>query len=245
MNGGFDMLRWPERSRWWAMCWVLLSLSACSQAVHVGPFRPLAEQGESLSVADDGSVTFVRQRLEIRLRPVAPEELSRQFAAQSDGGVKATNPYLITDRRVPADQASARFTVFALAVKNYAFPKVLIDPSQITLLSPNGRKYWSLTLPQLESYFRAYAVGFRGNEFLRHKERVDLLRKTLFRAEPVFSGQEGDGFVVFPLVHADVGEIQVIVKDAALRFDVRDEPTETVDIAYRFGRELAVGEDVR
>ena len=239
------MMHWSGATRRWIACSLVLSCSACSQVMHTGPFRPVPEQGESLLVADDGSVTFVRQRLEVRLRPITPEELVRQFGAQSEGGVRATNPYLITDARAPDDRPGARFTVFALAVKNYAFPKVLIDPSEITLHSPNGRMYWSLTLPQLESYFRAYAVGFRGNEYSRHKERMDVLRKTLFRAEPVFSGQERGGFVVFPLVHGDVGDIEVTVSDVALRFNVRDEPMEEVDIVYSFRRDLGHGEEAR
>ena len=71
---------------------------------------------------------------------------------------------------------------------------------------------------------------------------MDALRHSLFREDPVFSGQEATGFVVFPLVPVDAQDIRVTVKDVALRFDLRDEPSETVDIVYRFQREVLLDE---
>jgi hypothetical protein len=60
----------------------------------------------------------------------------------------------------------------------------------------------------------------------------------LFRNEDIFSGQESEGFVVFPVLHHDVRQIEAIVQDAMLRFDYRDEPVEMMDIGYQFERDV-------
>jgi hypothetical protein len=98
--------------------------------------------------------------------------------------------------------------------------------------------YWSLSLQQLDTYYRAYAIGFRGNEYARYQERLDVLRRTLFRNEEIFLGQEAEGYVVFPALHHDVDRVEAIVHDAVLRFDHRNEPVETVQIQCRFEREI-------
>ena len=238
----FESGRWAGRPAGLAGAGlVLLALfaSSCGYRHWAGPLRPVEPQPAGLAVADDGSVTFTRGRLEVVLRPLTDDELNRQFAAQSTGGPESTNPYTYGDRRFEDEaEQGTRFTVFQLRVKNYAFPKVGIDPASIRLGTGNGRRYWSLNLRQLETYYRAYATGYGGNAYARFKARLDLLRSTMFASEPVFSGQERSGFVVFPVLHADVRSVEVTVHDAVLRFDFRDEPAETVDIAYRFERDV-------
>ena len=84
--------------------------------------RPASEQAEAMTVADDGSVRFTLDRLEVSLRPMTAEELNRQF---------------------PARDFRHR-TVFRLGVKNYTYPKVFIDPASIVMRSPDGRKWYNL-----------------------------------------------------------------------------------------------------
>ena len=84
--------------------------------------RPAAEQAEAITVADDGSVRFTLDRLEVSLRPMTAAELNRQFPAR--------------DFR--------HSTVFRLGVKNYYYPKVFIDPASIVMRSPDGRKWYNL-----------------------------------------------------------------------------------------------------
>jgi len=64
------------------------------------------------------------------------------------------------------------------------------------------------------------------------------LRRTMLKNEEVFSGQEADGFIVFPALHHDVNKIHVVVNDVVLRFDFRNEPIETTNIQYSFQREI-------
>ena len=217
-----------------ALCLVLCS---CGYNHYAGPLKPLAEQGVDLTVADDGGVTFTKDRLEIRLRYVNDQELNRQFAAYSKAGPKSTNPFTYGNTEFWSGGQRSRFTVFHLAVKNYSYPKIKIDPATIELRASNEREYWTLNLTQLDTYFRAYVTGYTGNEYARYRERMDLLRRSLYKNEEVFSGQEKEGFIGFPPLHADVRGVEVVVHDVVLRFDYRSEPVETVSITYDFKRD--------
>ncbi|MEW6752081.1 MAG: hypothetical protein AB1505_14040 [Candidatus Latescibacterota bacterium] len=226
------------RATWLCLLTGLLC-SACGYRHYASALRPAESDVEEISIADDGTVTFTQERLEVRLRPMTDEELNRQFAAPSAAGTQAINPYTFSGADLgEAEKGQVRFTVFRLSVKNYAYPKVRIDPAEIVLRTGNGREYWSLTFGQLDNYYRPYAIGYRGNEYATYQERRDLLRRTLFGNEPIFSGQEADGYVVFPSLHADVRDVEIEVQDVVLRFDFRNEPVETRDITYRFTRDV-------
>ncbi len=222
----------------------LLSLLAvfshgCGYYYYAGDLRPEEKQGEAMSIADDGTVTFSQDRFEVRLKPMTDDELNRQFPSHSNAGPKSTNPFTFGNTKFWGDdQQKRRFTVFRLSVKNYAYPKVKIDPSQIVLKASNKREYWSLGFDQMDTYYRAYAIGYRGNEYDRYQERRDLLRRTMFENEEIFSGQESDGFVIFEVLDHDVSKITVEVHDIITRFDFRNEPVETIDLMYDFVRDI-------
>ena len=219
---------------------LLLTLaSGCGYHHYAGPLEPTGEQGSSLTVADDGSVTYAKGRLEVVVRPLSDEELNRQFASHSQAGAKSTNPYTFGDTDFFIGRKDRqRFTLFSMTVRNYEYPKVLIEPEQVQMLAGNGRHYRSLNLDQLDNYYRVYALGYRGNAYQRYKERISLMLHTLAQPEPVFNGQETEGLLVFPALHPDVTEVEVVINDAMLRFDYRNEPVETVDISYRFRRDV-------
>lgn len=218
---------------------LLLLGSGCGYTYYATPLRPAGGQEEEVTVAGDGSATYARGRLEVRLRPLTDEELNRQFVSHSRSGPASTNPFTFGDTELgEGGRGQPRFTVFHLSVKNYAFPKVRIDPTQIRLAAGNGREYWTLDVRQLENYYRVYVLGYRGNEYERHQERLDIARSNMFREEAIFSGQESEGYVVFPVLHPDVSQVEVTIYDTVLRFDYRDEPVETVDIRYRFERDV-------
>lgn len=110
---------------------VALALASCLLAAcvgvrsHAAPLRPAAQQAKGMTVADDGWVTFVQDRLVVNLRPMTAEELGRQFPAQMQGAFQG-------------------LTVFRLRVSNYQYPKVRIDPASIVLRSADGREWRSL-----------------------------------------------------------------------------------------------------
>jgi|APSaa5957512622_1039677.scaffolds.fasta_scaffold35712_2 hypothetical protein len=214
-------------------------LAGCGYHHYAGPLQPGGEQSSAMTIADDGSVTYVQGRLEVRLRPVTDDELNRQFSSQSAGGPKATNPYTYGDTEFFEGQKKRqRFTVFSLNVKNYEYPKVNVDPRRIQMQASNKREYWSLSIQQMDNYFRAYAVGYRGNEYSRYRERRDLMQRTTFAEQDIFSGQEAEGLIAFPSLHPDVDQVRLVIRDLVLRFDYRNEPIEAVDLTYDFRRDV-------
>ena len=195
-----------------------------------------------MTVGDDGTVAYSYERLEISLRPMTDDELNRAFPAQSAKGAQSTNPYTYGNWTVMGeDWTPQRFTVFLLRVKNYAFPKVRIDPQHIVLSSQSRRRYAPLDLLQMSEYYRAQALAWAGNYHARYREQEELLRRTLYEAKMVFSGQEDEGYVAFPPMPPDVTHITLRVEDVGLRFNYADEPVETIDLEYTFEREVARG----
>ena len=218
---------------------LLLGFQGCGYHYYTGTLRHGTEQIEAMSVADDGTITFELDRFEVHLKPMTDEELNRQFFNNSQSGPKSTNPYTFGNSTFwGSNKEKHRFTVFRINVKNYAYPKVKIDPSKIVIKASNKRDYWSLSFEQLDTYYRPYAIGYRGNEYARYQERRDLLRRTMFKDEEIFSGQEADGFVVFPALHPDVSAVKVEIHDVVLRFDFRNEPVETTNLTYQFARDV-------
>ena len=216
-----------------------LLFSECAYRLVPGPFAPLGEteQMSEMTVSDDGTITFIRDRLEVGLRPMTDEELNRQFAGFSQSGEKSTNPYTYGDwKERGTENPPKRFTVFELKVKNYTYPKMRIDPSKITLTSQNHRKYLPMSLQAMSEYYYPFIVGYTGNAYRRFEERKDLLQKTLFSDDVLFSGQSVEGFVVFPDLHDDVRQITVSIEDIEVRYDAWGTPIETEDLTFQFRR---------
>ncbi len=213
----------------------------CAYRPYATDLRPLAEteQAQGSSVEDDGTVTFYQGRLEVSLRPVSDEELNRQFASYSAAGAHSTNPYTYGNSKVGWFGATPRrFTVFMLSIKNYQFPKVQLG-GDIVLTAQNGRKYYALTKEQLDVYYRAYAIAYAGIEYNEYQNRRDLLSRTTYpRTEPVFSGQEAQGYILFEPLADDVHDITVRIEDLITRFDYSGNPVESVSASYRFRRDI-------
>lgn len=209
-----------------------------------GAVQPLPEarQPSGTTVQDDGTVSQARERLQISLRPRSDAELNRVFAANSIGGARATNPYTFGDWKPPGERVTPqRFTVFLLQVKNYQYPKVRIDPGLAVLRSGSGRVYRSLSFLELSEYYRSHALAWAGGEYARYGERRDLIRRTLFRGEMIFSGQDHEGFLVFPVLPPDVTDFTVTLADVALRFNYADEPIQTETLTFAFTRQVSRG----
>ncbi|MFH1566659.1 MAG: hypothetical protein ABIL09_01575 [Gemmatimonadota bacterium] len=230
-----------------------IALAGCSYRYYADALKPLgeAEQGESKSVTDDGSVIYTKDRLEVRVRPMTDEELNRQFAAATERG---RNPYTHGQSTVfRTNDTPRRFTVFRISVKNYEYPKIYLNPKQVFITTANGRKYYALTFTQLNNYFRGFALGGtggassgstevsgdrRGNEREMWLNRTDLLKRTMFPDEATFSGQEKDGYVVFEPLAADVADVTVNIPGLVIRFDYKGEPIESIDVSARFNRDI-------
>jgi hypothetical protein len=221
-----------------ALLSTVFGLSACAYRTFAGPLLPAEDQGQNMTVHDDGSVVYKLDRFEVTLRPVTDAELNRTFVSASTAGRNSTNPFTFGDTPFPApDSTRQRFTVFQVSVKNYSLPKVLVDPAKGILIAGNGREYPSLSFQQLETYYRAYILGYRGNEYHRHRERLDMMRRMMLHGDVIFSGQEAEGYLVFSVLHDDVADLELVLEDVVLRFNYLEEPTESIRLAYAFDRQ--------
>ena len=223
---------------------LFLLLLGCGR-YFAGPIRPVSEdrQKSNMTVKDDGSISYIYERLEINLRPVSDEELNRQFSAHSTEGAESTNPYTYGNWKPMGDtHTPQRFTVFGLKVKNYTYPKMRVDPYKLELVSENRRQYSALTLETLLGYYRAFSVAQAGNPYVRFTDRKDILRRTLYPDKRMlFSGQEEEGFIVFPKLDDDVKDFSVTLRDVVLRFDYQDIPVEKTALTFHFHREIYKG----
>ena len=124
----------------------------------------------------------------------------------------------------------------------YEYPKVHLDPTRITLVSQQaGREYDPLNRTDILEFYASMIPGYAGNAYSVFQERREILTRTMYPDEDVFSGQEVEGYVVFPALPHDINEFTVHLSDVAIRFDFRQQPVETIDLAYRFQREVFRG----
>ncbi len=225
-----------------ALCGCLL-VAGCASQIGMRRFAeapvPTPQQAGGMVVEDDGTIVYVQDRLEIAIRVLGEEFLDRQFPNQSNSGPESTNPYTYGDWKPWGEsEAPQRFTVLLVRVKNYAYPKVLLDPDNMWITTPSGRNYSILDAGLLDDQFGPYLGSYAGQNYRRYREITDILNQTLLKADYVFSGQEVTGYVVFPALHNDVDVFAVHLADLALRFDYKSEPIETVDLVYKFDREV-------
>ena len=217
---------------------LLIALSGCGRYFHT-PLQPSEQQGDGMTLNDDGSITFTRDRLSINLKPMTDDELNRLSAASADPSL---NPYTFGTWKAPGDEHTpARFTVFRLKVNNYQYPKIQIDPLEASISTTNSRYYESLSYADLYNYYRAFWLGRTGQGRQAFQTRTDALKRTLYSDALIFSGNEEQGFLVFPTLHDDVRDIDVLIKNVALRFDYANEPIETLDLSFSFSRDILQG----
>jgi hypothetical protein len=226
--------------RFWIVS-ALLVATGCGRFFHTD-LRPAALQEAGMTVNDDGSVTYQRGRLTVSLRPMSDAELNRQFAADSEDGAASTNPYTYGDWQ-PADgePTPSRFIVMRLDVANYEYPKVRLAPAGAAIAADTGRRYQALAYSDLYDYYRGYWLGRTGEGRQMFRARTDILKRTMATDDFIFSGAEAHGFIVFPLLDDEVASIRVDLPDIGVRFGYADQPLETIDLQFRFEREVLRG----
>ena len=231
---------------------ILFLISGCGYYLVPEPFQPLEvgqqkSPGEStnMEVLDDGTVTFVQNRLEVSVRSMTDEELNRQFAVVSEnsGGPAEelpSNPFTYGNWEDPRPGRSPkRFSTFRVNVKNYEYPKVKFDPLQVIVRSSNGRSYYPWGMYDVKEYFRRFSLAFNGLGYLRLNERRDIFIRSKYPDDEFcFSGQEVGGYIVFPKIHDDVEEITFEIPKVGTRYNFRNEPIETIDLSFRFKRNM-------
>ena len=87
-----------------------------------------------------------------------------------------------------------KYTVFAVQVKNYEYPKVHLDPTRITLVSQQaGREYDPLNRTDILEFYASMVTGYAGNAYSVFQERREILTRTMYPAEDVFQRPRSRG----------------------------------------------------
>jgi hypothetical protein len=221
----------------------LVTLSGCISQVGLRRFataaEPAPQQNEGMTVLDDGTIVYTKDRLEVSMQVLQDDFLNRQFAAASSKGAESTNPYTYGNWKPWGQEWTPnRFTVVLLKVKNYEYPKIFIDPNALTITASNKRAYNALDEGLLEDYFSPYLRAYAGIQRRQFENITDQLKRTIYPPDMVFSGQESIGYIIFPVLHKDVDNFIVNVPDMVVRFDYKGDSVETIDLSFKLQREI-------
>ena len=101
------------------MALYLIVLSGCISQVGLRRFatppEPTQQQNEGMTVLDNGTIVYSKDRLEVSLQVLEDGFLNRQFAASSNQGAESTNPYTFGNWQPwGQDWTPSRFTVVLL-----------------------------------------------------------------------------------------------------------------------------------
>lgn len=195
---------------------------------------------------EDGAVVYDIEGLQVRARLMSDKELN-DLEPDKSYRENATNPFTYGIWKDPVKRYTpVRFTVFHIAVYNYPFAKVELDPAQAVLETDRGGKYTYYDIREsdapnsFEKYYKSVS-GQSGNEEFWYEERMGLVRSRLYRrGEPVFKGDHYDGMLVFEPLHKDVKHIRLVIKDFVLRFDSYGNPLDTQDVYFEFDTDQGV-----
>lgn len=189
----------------------------------------------------DSTAVFQQEGFRLKVRLLSDAQLNQEYARYTFREPNL-NPFTYgRDRDLDLGYTPPRFTVLQVTVFNQSFPKVQIDPAQITLRTDRGEvlEYWDVLKRNAKHNFEAYYMDRRGeggNEEYYYSQRLGVVREALFRRHTwVYKGDTYSGKVAFAPLHRDVKEVVVQVKGLVLRVDAFDRPKETVEAEFRFG----------
>ena len=232
-----------------AMLMAPIFLAACLSVPRVeyrSVLDPKESEREQYSIGDDGIVSYHLEGSRLDVQYMTDPALNEMFPDDSKGGELSTNPYTYGDWMDPnVGYVRNRFTVFNIAIYNYTYAKMQLDPLKVILLTDRGGYLESYTVApvadrkSLEGYYRGLR-GISGNEHYRFSKRIGIVRATAYgEDEVIFKGENYSGLVVFDPLHPKVRNVRLILKEFALKFDASGHPIETMDIPFDFSRTVS------
>ena len=231
------------------MLMALIILPACLSLPKVeyrSVLEPKESEREGHSLGDEGVTSFHLEGSRIDVQYMTDPELNEMFPEDSKGGKLSTNPYTHGDWMDPnLGYVPNRFTVFNVSVYNYTYAKLQLDPLKVILLTDRGDYMETYTVSpvaerkSLEGYYRALR-GISGNEHYRFSKRIGIVRGTTYgEDEVIFKGENYSGFIAFDPLNSEVGDVRLILKEFASKFDASGKPIETIDIPFDFSRTVS------
>ena len=207
---------------------------------------PKEGQGGGYTVEEDGTLSHTLEGLRIDVQYMTDKELNALFPEESSQGKYSINPYTYGDYVFPdLGYVPNRFTVFQIAVNNYTYAKVELNPLGAVLVTDRGETLHAYGISSgsaernFESYYRALR-GPSGNEYYRFDMRMGIVRSNNYGIdEKVFKGENYSGFIVFDPLDDEVETVELMLRRFVLKFDAFDRPIEEMDIPFAFDRKIA------
>jgi len=191
--------------------------------------------------SEDGTVSYELPGLRIEVKPMTDDELNQMFPDESTRGKYSTNAYTYGDWVDPRlGYTPNRFTVFKVTIYNRTYPKVMLDPSEVTIETNRGQYLQAYGISaaadqnNFENYYRSRR-GQSGNEFYRFELRMGAVRSYNYEEEqPVFKGENYGGFIVFDPVEEETETVTLKLNDFVFRFGAFDNPIDSESLAFTF-----------
>ena len=192
-------------------------------------------------VGEDGTISYEIPGLRIEVKPMRDDELNQMFPDESTRGKYSTNAYTYGNWVDPRlGYTPNRFSVFKVTIYNRTYPKVMLDPSEVTLKTNRGQFLQSYGISaaadqnNFENYYRSRR-GQSGNEFYRFELRMGAVRSYNYEEEqPVFKGENYGGFIVFDPVEAETKTVTLNLRNFTFRFGAFDNPIDSEDLKFTF-----------
>ncbi len=199
--------------------------------------------------SEDGTVSYEIPGMRIEVKPMTDDELNQMFPDESTRGKYSTNAYTYGDWVDPRlGYTPNRFSVFKVTIYNRTYPKVMLDPSEVTLETNRGQYLQSYGISaaadqnNFENYYRSRR-GQSGNEFYRFELRMGAVRSYNYEEEqPVFKGENYGGFIVFDPVEQETDSVTLTLSDFTFRFGAFDNPIDSEDLTFTFKHNIEKSE---
>jgi hypothetical protein len=218
------------------------------QVENVSRLVPVTGGAAGYSTREDGTVVYAIEGLRLEARYVSDQELNERFPQESAQGRYSVNPYTYGDYVDPsAGYVRNRFTVFQVTVYNLDFARVELQPLRSLLVTDRpGETFQAYGISagsgakDFQSYYRALK-GASGNDEYRFDLRMGLVRTYNYgEGQPILKGGSYGGFIVFDPLAPEVRELRLRLRDFILQFNAYGKPLQTLDVEFRFARQLTV-----
>ncbi|MFA6107599.1 MAG: hypothetical protein WDA75_02410 [Candidatus Latescibacterota bacterium] len=244
------------RYRWLLAAWALVT-GCAMPALMYDLLPPVYEYSSSLAPISDlatdagyeaseaSAIVYDREGLRITVRHLSDTELNRRYPSVSYQDRFAANPFTYGNWRDPRlGYTPNRFTVFEIEVYNPILPKVELFPGEARLRTDQGDEYgwYSVNREESDRSLEDYYTLIRGpggNEQYRFDQRMGIVREELYRpGHQVFKGGTYRGYLVFAPLSDEVKGADLHLKRFATQFDEANDPTQTMDLSFRFTHQV-------
>jgi hypothetical protein len=194
---------------------------------------------------DKQTIIFSTKDYKIEIKYMTDYHLNvYEFPDQSQSQQYSTNPFTYGNWVDPElGYTPNRFTVFKVAIYNYAGGKINLDPENSFVRTDRGdelncyaREEKNSRYHSLEAYFKK-KKGTSGIDDDVFESRMGVVRRSVhYLGKPIFRGDVRDGLIVFDPLAEEVEQVKLTIKDFILGYDENNQASEYTTLNFYFRR---------